>query len=557
MSIAVEHTSKPADEPAGTGAEPSSAEDAAARLERELYEQVLVDKSPPWFRMSRRAAGWATLLAVGLILLSRLPLHHTDLWGHLAYGRWMWQNGQVPRTEPLMPLAAGVPFVDTQWLPELLGYGLYRTLGPTALMFVHALMICGVLALLLQTLDARTAHAGFTLLALVAFLWLERFQLVIARPQTLGLLCFATLITLLVRRNRHAFWLVPLLFLVWANSHGSFSIGLAALTASLVGDGLDAWRRSGRVAALWRARRVRRKFVLLELAVIATLINPYGLLMHLEVLRVAGNPNLADLVEWDPLVIRSGQGQAFFVVALLLILLNRFSPRRMPAAEALWLLGLGVLTLWYSRGIVWWGFVAAMTLGGDAHAVWLRLRRRKPRMLSCRREGKWMLVTAGVAWIAFALTPFGNRVLHGRQPAIDRVVDDYTPVEAVAHLRQHPPVGQVFNTYEWGDYLLFAGPPGVEVFVASHAHLIPREVWVDYLATASVRADWDAILDQYGVNTVLVDYRYRRALIRRLEDAAATWKKTYDDGRAAVFTRIEPIRDEPADPAAAPGQGNP
>ncbi len=543
MSTATEHGSKPVDAPDGMPNEQPSREDAAARLERELYERVLVDKSPPWFRLSRRTAGWITLLAAALIVFSRIPLHHTDLWGHLAYGRWMWEHRQLPHTEPLMPLSAGMPFVDTQWLPEVLGYALFRAFGPTALMFAHGLLVCGVLAVLLRRLDTRTAHAGFCLLGLAAFLWLERFQLTIIRPQLVGLFCFAALLALLTRRTRHERWLVPLLFLLWANSHGSFLIGLAVLGGLLVGDGIDAWRLSGRFSALWRARRVRRAFVLLELALLASLLNPYGLLTFLEVFHVSGNPNLADLVEWDPLVIRSGQGRAFFTIAIALILLNRWSPRRMPSSEVLWLLGLGLLTLWYSRGIVWWGCVASLTLATDACALWSHVRGRPARILTPRPEGKWMLVAIGVAWIAFALTPFGGRVLHGREPALARLVDADTPLNAVAHLREHPPVGQVFNTYEWGDYLLFAGPPDIRVFVASHAHLIPREVWVDYLAVASVRADWGAVLDRYGVNTVVVDYRFRRALIRRLEDASRTWNKTFDDGRAAVFVRREPIVD--------------
>ena len=58
-----------------------------------------------------------------------------------------------------------------------------------------------------------------------------------------------------------------------------------------------------RDAALWRW------FLLTQLAAAAVLMNPYGLGLYLEVLSFAGNSNLQDLVEWDPLNIRMRQGQ--------------------------------------------------------------------------------------------------------------------------------------------------------------------------------------------------------------------------------------------------------
>ena len=51
------------------------------------------------------------IVALGglFVFLSHRPLWHTDLWGHLAYGRWMWEHGALPATEPFMPLAREVP----------------------------------------------------------------------------------------------------------------------------------------------------------------------------------------------------------------------------------------------------------------------------------------------------------------------------------------------------------------------------------------------------------------------------------------------------------------
>ena len=78
------------------------------------------------------------------------------------------------------------------------------------------------------------------------------------------------------------------------------------------------------------------------------------------------------------------------------------------------------------------------------------------------------------------------------------------------------------------------------MFVNSHAHLVPREVWLHYLQVIEQSAGWEEVFDRYGVNTVVVDPKFREPLIRRLKDNTA-WKVGYQDSRAVVFVRKSPI----------------
>jgi hypothetical protein len=296
---------------------------------------------------------------------------------------------------------------------------------------------------------------------------------------------------------------------------------------------------------VWRDAGTRRLFVLLELAAVAVLLNPYGLGIYAEVLNFSSNPNLQDLVEWDPLTIRAPFGQAAAVIAVLLCIVYRLTPRRVRAGEVLLLLGFGAMAMWHSRMLVWWSVVAAYYLALHGAAAWRR--RRNVENVPLPRSGRWSVVTAGLIWICFACTPFGLTLLHGKpadpQKAAEEFrasVSDQTPIDAVEYLRTKQVQGQVFNTYEWGDYLLWAGPENVQVFAASHAHLIPEEVWDDYMRTAYANEGWDMNLDRYGVNTVFVDQQWRGELIRNLK-ADAEWEVGYEDHVAVVFLRKKPI----------------
>lgn len=89
---------------------------------------------------------------------------------------------------------------------------------------------------------------------------------------------------------------------------------------------------------------------------------------------------------------------------------------------------------------------------------------------------------------------------------------------------------------EWGDYLLWAGPPGLEVFAASHAHLLPPPVWQDYVRVITLDDVWQEILRQYRVNTVIVDDDQHAALADALR-TDPEWSLAYKDETALVFVR--------------------
>ena len=79
------------------------------------------------------------------------------------------------------------------------------------------------------------------------------------------------------------------------------------------------------------------------------------------------------------------------------------------------------------------------------------------------------------------VSPFGVAVIHGKHADLGRATSQFTPRFAAEFLTKHPPQGPVFNTYEWGDYLQWAGPRDLQLFVNSHAHLVPRDVWQAYM----------------------------------------------------------------------------
>jgi len=472
--------------------------------------------------------------------LGQRPLHYTDLWGHLAYGRWICTHHALPATEPFLPLAQGVSIIDTAWLCQVLGYQLEFWCGPGGMQFVSAALVTLICAVLTRLIFRETKSQ---ILALGGVAWYfivhwNHFQVI--RPQLAGLLSFVVLLWLLGRwrKPRWTGVAIPVVVALWANLHGSFPMGLMLLASCTAGRALDITLRTRHWQAALRDHPTRRLAGWTVLAGLAALINPYGWRLYAEVLSFAGNPNLADMVEWKPLQIDGYRGRMFFLTAGGLLLMLRFSPRRILAGEVILIGGIGLLSLWSARFAVWWFPLAIIVLARHTSAIatargWWMMPRASSRSLF------WAVVAAVGLLAAVLSTPVSRALLRGTKLPLQDVVAKGTPLKATAYLREHPPTGQVFNTMEWGDYLIWGGPPEIRVFAASHVHLLPAEVWRDYLAMTGVVDGWENLLSKYDVQTVVIDRWYRRGLVSRL-DISPHWRRVHQDSFAAIYVRRNP-----------------
>ena len=501
-------------------------------------------------KTSRVTVLFVMILGLLFLFFDLRRLWHTDLWGQLTYGRTIVTSGTLPTTEPLLPLAAGVPLIDTAWLTQSLGYLAIKRWGFTSMQFFHALLITVMAALVVCRAYQRSRSLDLSLSGLVLFVWGCWYPLGIIRSQLVGMLCFIVLLTIVTARQRRAWqWgAIPLLFAAWVNLDGSFPAGLALLVGLGVGRVMDVTLRCGELWAVLRDSRVRRWLLMTELAVAATLLNPYGLRIYAAMWSLANPPNATGLVEWEPLSLRNMMGQVAALITLQLMVLYRLSPRRVASAEVLLLFGFGGAALWSSRLLVWWVPLAAYYFVLHASAVmhaWMRARGKIWR--PSPRSGYWTVVAIGLICGCMAITPFGRRLVLGKNssPKLAGMVSTQTPFGIVQHLhnlagQKRMPPGLAFHPQEWGDYLLWSAPQHMQVFANSQPFLLPHEVWSDYLSIIDGKFEWESLLDRYGVNLVILDDERHYQLIHQLGQNE-TWQRTYADSVGTVFVRRKPI----------------
>ena len=122
--------------------------------------------------------------------------------------------------------------------------------------------------------------------------------------------------------------------------------------------------------------------------------------------------------------------------------------------------------------------------------------------------------------------------------AIDRLQRQNLPVQAVEFIEFERPDGPMFNSYNWGGYLMFA-LPDYPVYVDGRTDLYKDEFLLRYLRTAVGAEGWRDVLDEDNIKLVIIESR--SGLAYNLgEEPGWTMiypNDVYEDEQVVVFVR--------------------
>jgi hypothetical protein len=463
------------------------------------------------------------LLAVGVSLRPGLE---NDAWWHLASGRWMLEQRRWLEVDVFSWTVPGQPWprpglvadITMAWLHSFGGVPLLVT--ATAACFVATLVV-----LLLVVRASPLATFGVGALAVLT-------MVVAATPRPLVASLPLTALTVAVLDRERAepggspvLWTLPVVGLVWVNTHGAFVVlfvllgvhGLAVLIDGFRGCPSGWWRPFSRLVAVAVA------------AVVATLVNPFGwkmLLYPFETLRLEV---LGEIIhEWRRPVLTDVQFWPLFaLVGLSAVAAARVGARRRTIDVAL-LLVFGGLALTAARhgalfAIVAFPVVARLVSRRPPvpfRAAWVGARPQERTIEGAVLGGVGLLVAA---LVAPAMTVRGN------QAAIEAWHGD----RAAASVAEGDFPGRLWNSYDIGGYVIWHGFPDVPVSMDSRTDLYGDDLVREHFAEWHGERDAPARFREQGIATVLVE---RHApLVAQLEQAG--WSRASDAVHAVVLTR--------------------
>lgn len=457
----------------------------------------------------------------------------TDTWWHLRAGEWIWEQRAIPRVDVFSYTRAGTPWQYPGWLVELPVWGIYRAFGPGGLNLWTAAMVTLAFIFVWQTLSGGQYLRAFILVLAAAasgVYWA-------ARPYMVTFVLSAVFLWIL-ENNRcrpgevssKRLWWLPVLMLIWANSHGGFAVGFILWGVYWLRE-VGLWLRnwcSGFTSSLKLLTFVGVGMLL------AVCVNPYGVTMLAYPFKTVSIGALKDYIqEWQSPDFHLISVQPFVLLFLLTLAAVGFSRKRMLFTDFALISIFTYMALLAGRNIALFALVCPMVLTRHAAPPLEALARYigfRPSALNTYSRGK-KIINSILLGLTLLVTGFKVSLIFP-DPVNEETFRKSLPIDAVSYIRQVKPPGRLFNSYNWGGYLLWALPE-YPVFVDGRTDLYNDEVLGEWLRIVRAEEGWQEALDRWGVHLVLLEPDM--PLVKWLKEKG--WNLLYSDEVAVVYGR--------------------
>ncbi len=488
------------------------------------------------------------------ILAARTPLD-SDMWWHLRAGQETVQSGRPMLADNLSTTRFGAAWINHSWLSEAGMYLLYSWGGSLAIGGITALLAVLSMALVYYTLEGPAILRAFLLIlgsVVAAVVWAPRPQLV-----SLVLMALVSYLLYLYKWKRiDRLWLLPVVFILWANLHGGFPLGFMLIGCMVAGEFLNYLLGNHAEEAL-RLKQVLRLLVWGGICVVALLINANGVNILLIPFQTIGVKILQNFVsEWASPDFHQLFQQPFIWLLLILLAALGLSGKRLDGTDLLTISLFIYLSLVARRNYGPFALAALPVLSRhlwpaiqawvarEPVAGWkMRLGLARPesgepvdkpaqaRPLTAIRPGVMKAVNlALVALIAFVA--LGKWYVTANPILVDTYLNSSYPVKAIDWIRIHRPAGPMLNEYNWGGYLTWF-LRDYPVFVDGRTDLYGDDVLGQWITAVQAGKGWQAVLDQWKIKLVLIEPGRPLAV----ELPLAGWKLLYQDDQAVIFGR--------------------
>jgi len=460
------------------------------------------------------------LLAAVILGFSVKQIAEPDIWWHLRNAAYLLEHHSFPSVDSYSFGAAGAPWLDHEWLSEIPFFLGFKAMGLRGVLGVYF----AVLVLIYAGVYYRSCRAGAdcknaTITTLLAIF----LGVVSIGPRVLlfGWLCMVGLLLILdsFRRTGKGLWLLPPLFALWINLHGSWVFGMVVLVITITAGLVEGeW---GLVVAQRWSRAELSKLVLAWSACMAALfVNPFGykLVRYPFDFLFRQPSNMKHIAEWHSVDFSTGDGKLALIMILAVLAAALFSRRRWRLDEVL----LTAFALWmglsHSRLLFFAGLIVAPILAP-------RLTLFPPYE---RELDKPWLNAAIIGAVAGAMIFFSPSTAQLRE----RVDEDY-PTAAQEFMQRQHIKGRIFNQDWWGGYMEWNAPE-LKPFIDGRADIfVYNGTFDDYVKAVSLQTPFE-ILDKYRIDYVLLEPKQPLGYL--LEHSPA-WHPIYADKVAVLFER--------------------
>lgn len=464
---------------------------------------------------------------------------------HLATGHWILEHRQIPREDPFLHSASPRAWVSDQWLSDIILASFYDAGGFTTL---YALLSIIFIFTFFSLLASGLRRSGWACIpaTLAVFCAFKIAQVhLILRPVIFGIACFCLLFCLILPLynflpralavNDVKAWgkkrIIPIgiLFVLWANLHPSFFLGLLFLALIYLGLFLDTF-------FFWHVFsdeevRARRSVVagIFVVALVASLLNPYGYLLHQSILSLGSSSFFMNYhQEWGSPDFNANEGHMFLVLlaAILLsffvkkkpseltmvdfTLIAFFSYASLDAVRYLPFFGIAV-SPYMARAFYFLGQMSAFPGRSTVDLAWARIESREEKNYP------------GTVFIALILSlVFIITIISGRLPLYSGEYgprQTVYPYAALEDLMIHRTGAVVAAEPAFGGFITWQGKGSLKAIIDDRNTLLGEQIYKDFEKYLKGDDGWRSYFKGVGATHLLLSNKtsFAKELLRTKE----------------------------------------
>lgn len=452
-----------------------------------------------------------------------------DLGRHIKLGEIITQTLQVPKTNLFSYTNPDFPFINTHWLFEIIAYFFVQT---------KALQLFLILKIIIFLLSVWLVikNSNSILLLPVGFIFMhvlrERLEL---RPEIFSFLFTALTLYILEKNNKKLLLLLPLIQLIWINTHIYFFVGLLTQAIFLVYSlGSKLFNTGG-----WIRSNLGILTVVFFLSVLICLINPNGFAGLTYPLNVTKNYGYT-IVE----------NQTMF----LLQSINFRDPNFLFVKLSWGIIGLSLLIAMLRRNfeiknilLATSGMILAlMNVRSFPYLVFLSLPATLANFGAIRLNAftkTLILIFAGLLILESYLYLNGDYYRYTDGPHQVNLGFVESGKVALDFVLKNDLPGPIYNNFDIGSYIIYRGYPNYRVFIDGRPEAYPKEFFQQiYIPSQSDYDKFKELDSKLGFKTVIFSHTdqtpWGKAFLQNvLKDS--NWKLVYIDDFMLVLVKEE------------------
>ncbi len=463
-----------------------------------------------------------------------------DLWGHIRFGEDLWKAGEIIRYDPYSFTAYGQPWINHEWLTELIFYGIYNVAGDAGLLF-GKLGIGFIIVIVLSAICRIREQNSLVYAAVMAgaiFIISPGFMI---RPQLFSFLFFALFMYVLhayFTQGKNLLFLLPLMMILWVNLHGGFLMGWAMLIAVT---GWETIRRGVRGSGF--GVRVRRDFPLtshpepltplwiwLLITSMTTLVNPYGYKLLVFLYRTVPMPR--SISEWKPITLWDLSYLHFKFMAILFLITTGLNFKKRIGWEAIFIGMTMFASIRHQRHTPFFGMMAAPYLVHRLSILISEIQEKFPKLI-LTKASRHILAVSMIILASYQMYEGIQRyAITGCRIIVDP--DEY-PVAAVRFLKDNNIKGNTLVPFTWGEYAIWKLYPDCKISIDGRFETVYSDAVIrDHFIPHNDNKRWESLINKYPSDIILAK---QSPFFHNFINESKTWVYVYSDNTAIIFLR--------------------